>query len=135
MLVAQMSFRRETSGGVEKCRPFSQARKITNFVIVYLPNSDCNHANHVRVLWRVLSNYLGMMCTVLFNCPIKAEIWAVDSQSDLRILFCYSYDYRPNWTPLSSITIIYQKHCIYNRQYDTYLEFITQRWTQENGVT
>ena len=24
--------------------------------------------------------------TVLFNCPIKAEIGAVDSQSDLRIL-------------------------------------------------
>ena len=85
VLVAQMSFRRETSGGVEKCRPFSQARKITNFVIV-LPNSVCNHANHARALWRVLSNYLGMMRTVLFNCPIKAEIWAVDSQSDLRIL-------------------------------------------------
>ena len=27
-----------------------------------------------------------MMCTVLFNCPIKAEIRAVDSQSDLTIL-------------------------------------------------
>ena len=66
-------------------RPFSQARKITNFVIV-LPNSVCNHANHAHVLWHVLSNYLGMMRTVLFNCPIKAEIWAVDSQSDLRIL-------------------------------------------------
>ena len=29
---------------------------------------------------------LGMTCTVLFNCPIKAEIRAVDGQSDLRIL-------------------------------------------------
>ena len=27
-----------------------------------------------------------MARTVLFNCPIKAEIRAVDSQSDLRIL-------------------------------------------------
>ena len=33
-----------------------------------------------------ITNYLGMMRTVLFNCPIKAEIRAVDSQSDLRIL-------------------------------------------------
>ena len=31
-------------------------------------------------------NYLGMTRTVLLNCPIKAEIRAVDSQSDLRIL-------------------------------------------------
>ena len=36
--------------------------------------------------WRVLSNYLGMTRTLLLNCPIKAEIRAVDSQSDLRIL-------------------------------------------------
>ena len=34
----------------------------------------------------LLSNYLGMTRTVLLNCPIKAEIRAVDSQSDLRIL-------------------------------------------------
>ena len=27
--------------------------------------------------------YPGMMCTVQLNCPIKAEIRAVDSQSDL----------------------------------------------------
>ena len=31
-----------------------------------------------------------MMRTVLLNCPIKAEIRAVDSQSGLTI--CYSYD-------------------------------------------
>ena len=37
-------------------------------------------------LWRVLSNYLGMTRTVLLNCPIKAEIRAVVSQSDLTIL-------------------------------------------------
>ena len=36
--------------------------------------------------WRVLSNYLDMTCTVLLICPIKAEIRAVGSQSDLRIL-------------------------------------------------
>ena len=38
------------------------------------------------VRWRVLSNYLGMTHTVLLNCRIKAEIWTVDSQTDLRIL-------------------------------------------------
>ena len=38
-----------------------------------------------RVLARTV-NYLGMTRTVLLNCPIKAEIRAVDSQSDLRIL-------------------------------------------------
>ena len=88
-----------------------------------------------RACWRVLSNYLGMTRTVPLNCPIKVEIRAVDSQSDLTILlwlwlqteldstqsyyhyksgqlrtnqiwgFCYSYDYRPNWTPLSPATI------------------------------
>ena len=34
-----------------------------------------------------------MAHTVLLNCPIKPEIKAVDNHSDLRILFCYSYDY------------------------------------------
>ena len=29
----------------------------------------------------VLSNYLGMMRTALFHCPINAEIRAADSQS------------------------------------------------------
>ena len=41
-----------------------------------------------------------MMRTVQLNCPIKAEIGAVDSQSDLQIL--YSYDYNNN----NTITII-----------------------------
>ena len=31
-------------------------------------------------------HYLGMTRTVLLNCPIKAEIRAVDSQSDSTIL-------------------------------------------------
>ena len=35
-----------------------------------------------------------MARTVLLNCPIKAEIRAVDSQSDLTIF--YSYDYLRN---------------------------------------
>ena len=39
-----------------------------------------------RVWWYVPSNYLGMMHTVLLDYPIKVEISAVDSQSDLRIL-------------------------------------------------
>ena len=38
------------------------------------------------VWWHVLSNYLGMTCTVLLHCPISAEIRTADSQSDLRIL-------------------------------------------------
>ena len=33
--------------------------------------------------------YLGMTRTVLLNRPIKAEIRAVDSQSDLRIFYDY----------------------------------------------
>ena len=40
----------------------------------------------MRAWWRVLSNFLGMTHAVLLNCPIKAEIRAVDSQSDLTIL-------------------------------------------------
>ena len=32
----------------------------------------------------------GMTRTVLLNCPIEAQIGAVDSQSHLR--FCYSFD-------------------------------------------
>ena len=39
-----------------------------------------------RARWRVVSNYLGLTRTLLLNCPIKAEIRAVDSQSDLTIL-------------------------------------------------
>ena len=39
-----------------------------------------------RVMARTLQYYLGMTGTVLLNCPIKAEIRAVDSQSDLTIL-------------------------------------------------
>ena len=39
-----------------------------------------------RAQWCTLSNYLGMMCTVLLHLLISAEIGTVDSQSDLRIL-------------------------------------------------
>ena len=42
--------------------------------------------SHLSAHDGVLSNYLGMTRTVLSNCPIKAEIRAVDSQSDLRLL-------------------------------------------------
>ena len=34
----------------------------------------------------VMFNYLDRTRTVLLDCPIKAEIRAVDNQSDLRIL-------------------------------------------------
>ena len=43
-------------------------------------------------------------CPIKLSLAIKTEIRAVDSQSDLRIFF-FSYDYRPNWTPLSPVTI------------------------------
>ena len=43
-------------------------------------------AIQARTWWCILSNYLGMTRIVVFNCPIKAENRAVDSQSDLRIL-------------------------------------------------
>ena len=33
--------------------------------------------------------YPGMMRTVQLNCPIKAEIRAVDSQSDLQSLYSF----------------------------------------------
>ena len=36
--------------------------------------------------WHVLSNYLGMTCTILLHSPISAEIKIVDSQSNVRIL-------------------------------------------------
>ena len=49
-------------------------------------NSEKKKAISVRAWWRVLSNYLGMTHTVRLNCPIKAEIRAVDSQSDLTTL-------------------------------------------------
>ena len=49
-------------------------------------SSDKKKAIWARAWWRLLSNYLGMTRTVLLNCPIKAEIRAVDSQSDLTIL-------------------------------------------------
>ena len=40
----------------------------------------------VHMRWRVLSNYLGTMRTVLLHCSISVEIRTVDSQTDLRIL-------------------------------------------------
>ena len=40
-----------------------------------------------RAWWLVLSNYLGMTRTVLLNYSIKADIRALDSQSDLTILW------------------------------------------------
>ena len=40
--------------------------------------------SHLRA--RVMARTVHMTSNVLFTCPIKAEIRAVDSQSDLRIL-------------------------------------------------
>ena len=58
-----------------------KTQQILNFVLLALKKSHLS----ARVMAR-LSNYLGMTRTVLLNCPIKAEIRAVDSQSDLTIL-------------------------------------------------
>ena len=43
---------------------------------------------------QLLRHVLGMTRIVLLNYPIKAEIRALDIQSDLE--FCYSYDYKIN---------------------------------------
>ena len=56
----------------------------TQEIPIFFSSSEKKKLFNTR--WYVLSNYLGMTCTVLFNCPIKAEFRAVDSQSDLRIL-------------------------------------------------
>ena len=56
--------------------------KTQNFVLLAVKKK----AIKARAWWRVLSSYIGMTRTVLLNCPIKAEIRAVDSQSDLTIL-------------------------------------------------
>ena len=54
---------------------------------IFFASSEKKSHLSMRVIRHKLSNYLGMTRTVLFNCPINAEIRAVDSQSDLRILF------------------------------------------------
>ena len=48
-----------------------------------------------------------MTCTVLLNCPIKAEIRVVDSQSDLRISLVnmISNGNRTEWSPIRSVII------------------------------
>ena len=49
--------------------------------------------------------YPGMMRTVQLNCPIKAEIRAVDSQSDLQILYSHDYNNNNNTITIIIITI------------------------------
>ena len=63
---------------------FNQNTEVRNFVLLAVKKKKAIYK--ARVWWRVLSNYLGMMRTALLNCPIKAEIRVVDSQSDLTIL-------------------------------------------------
>ena len=60
--------------------------KICDIISYFLNQNTRNSKFCFASSWRVLSNYLGMTRTVLSNCPIKAEIRAVDSQSDLTIL-------------------------------------------------
>ena len=52
-------------------------------------NKICDILNSEIFLLPVKKSHLServMARTVLFNCPIRAEIRAVDSQSDLRML-------------------------------------------------
>ena len=66
----------------------SKQKKIRNFVSLAVKKSHLS----ARVMARTVQ-MLGMTLMthpVLLNCPIKAEIRAVDSQSDLTI--CYSDD-------------------------------------------
>ena len=53
---------------------------------IFIASSEKKSHLSARVMARILSNYLGMTRTVLLNCPIKAEIRAAESQSDLTIL-------------------------------------------------
>ena len=42
--------------------------------------------------WHVMPNYIDMMHSVLLQCSVNAEIRAVDSQSDLRIIVVINSD-------------------------------------------
>ena len=54
---------------------------------IFFASSEKKSHLRARVMARTIQLLiLGMTRTVLLNCPIKAEIRIVDSQSDLRIL-------------------------------------------------
>ena len=59
--------------------------------------------------------------------PIRSVIVLVINKSDSRcvvVRFCYhSYDYRPNWTPLSPITITY-----YTQNFRVFEDHMTSRF-------
>ena len=64
---------------------------LTKFVIYYalFLNQNTRNSEIFFLLAVKKKRHLSarvMARTILFNCPIKAEIRAVDSQSDLRIL-------------------------------------------------
>lgn len=42
--------------------------------------------------WHVMPNYIDMMHSVLLQCSVNAEIRAVDSRSDLRIIVVINSD-------------------------------------------
>ena len=60
-------------------------QNIRNSKFCFASSEKKSHLS-ARVMARTVQYYLGMTHTVLLNCPIKAEIRAVDSQSDLTIL-------------------------------------------------
>ena len=87
-LVSQMSFRRETSAGVAKCRLFSQAMMFQAFLKlkhkIFQEFIVSSKKNVIQV------DVHDVACTVQLlrhdaYCPINAEIRTVSSQSDLRI--------------------------------------------------
>ena len=79
VLVSKTSFRGETSSGVVKCWLFSLAMMFQAFFkskhkIFQELAVTKKHDSSARAWWNVLCNYLDMMYTVLFHCPINAEI-------------------------------------------------------------
>ena len=79
VLVSKTSFREETSSGVVKCWLFSLAMMFQAFFKLkhkifreLAVTKKCDSS--ARAWWNVLCNYLDMMYTVLFHCPINAEI-------------------------------------------------------------
>ena len=81
----------------------------------FTPPLSVFNANFPFLLKLGCSSFLGNCNFYDFKIgrPIRSVIILVINKSDSRftvVRFCYHlYDYRPNWTPLSTITITYNK--------------------------
>ena len=80
------------------------AKKILEFLFFYLLKRASYITNFVKVMINLIGNRTSC-------CPIWSVIILVIKQIGplplcSRLILCYhSYDYRPNWTPLSPVTI------------------------------